>query len=178
VEAESASLDPDYPAGFPGATATGAAASLRLFIPGKPIPKGRPRSKVIAPKDGRKPFVQVYSEDETVAWEETVAWIAKRQILSIPPDEDGEFTLPFEGRVVMTLRFNLERPKSYPKSVLYPTKSRSDVDNLAKSVMDGLQKGRILANDNLVTDLMIIKRYAEAGHPEGVEIDLTSVTRG
>lgn len=173
MEAQSASLDPPYPDGFPGAFAAGSAAALKLFIPGKPIPKGRPRSRVTTPKD-RKPFVQVYTDHETVAWEDTVAWTAKRQILSIPPDDDGEFTLPFEGRVIMDLRFNLARPK-YAKNIPYPMKSRSDVDNLAKSVMDGLQKAGVLANDNLVTDLMIRKRFVEEGHPEGVEIDITCV---
>lgn len=75
----------------------------------------------------------------------------------------------------MNLRFNLPKPVSAPKKVLYPYMSKSDVDNLAKAVMDGLQNARIITNDNRVTDLSIQKRFVSEGHPMGVEIDITTL---
>jgi Holliday junction resolvase RusA-like endonuclease len=175
VDPTAAPLDPTHPEGFPSASVVGAVANLRIFIAGKPIPKGRPRAKVISPKDGKKPFVQVYTETETVAWEETVSWLAKREVMSIPSDDEGDIVLPFDGRVIMDLRFNLPRPPSTPKKILFPYTSKSDVDNLAKAVMDGLQNARILSNDNRVTDLSIKKRFASEDHPMGVEIDITTL---
>lgn len=127
------------------------------------------------PKGGGKTFVQVYTDHSTATWEQTVALVAKEQIRRIPQDDDGEIRLPFDGRVLLEMRFNLERPKSLPKAIKYPMRSRSDVDNLAKSVMDGLQKAGILSNDNIVTDLAVQKRFADAEHPEGVEIDVTTL---
>jgi Holliday junction resolvase RusA-like endonuclease len=77
-------------------------------------------------------------------------------------------------RVLLTLRFNLPKPKSYPKRVVHHLK-KPDIDNYAKALIDGLVKGRIIEDDGLVTDLTIQKRYLEPGHPEGVEVDLTAL---
>lgn len=44
---------------------------LRLTIPGEPIPKGRPRTRVVVPRGG-KPFAQVYTPKETQAYEAKV----------------------------------------------------------------------------------------------------------
>jgi hypothetical protein len=46
---------------------------MRLIIQGDPKPKGRPRSRVVTPAGG-KPFVQVYTDEQTASWEETVGW--------------------------------------------------------------------------------------------------------
>lgn len=108
----------------------------------------------------------------------------KHQLALLAQVDDGQtLALPFQERVVMFLRFNLQKPKSYPSTVTMPVHSRKDVDNLAKAVLDALQVPRkeddtgagVLANDNIVTDLLTCKRYADADHPVGVEIDLTGL---
>lgn len=110
-----------------------------------------------------------------VSWEDTVAHWAKQQIMKVPPMGEGQdFRLPLDGRIVLTLRFNMHKPVSYPKTVIHHTK-KPDVDNLAKAVLDGLAKGRIIVDDNSVTDSYAYKRYEVPGHPEGVEIDMTVV---
>lgn len=146
-----------------------------LFVPGKPVPKGRPRGRAVNPKSGGKAFIQFYTDESTVGWESWCASQALEQLIRIELADGPDIKLPFTGRVLMTLRFNFEKPKSTAKSVLYPVKSRTDVDNLAKAVMDALQNARVLGNDNIVTDLMIQKRYADSDHPEGVEIDITAL---
>jgi Holliday junction resolvase RusA-like endonuclease len=145
---------------------------LRLFIPGRPVPKGRPRGRAVTPKGG-KTFVHFYTDDATVSWEDQVAKAALAELTRISLTGDEDLVLPFQGRCLVQLRFNFERPKSTPKSVQYPVKSRTDVDNLAKAVLDALQNARLIINDNIVTDLTVCKRYADEGHPEGVEIDIT-----
>lgn len=122
---------------------------------------------------GKKPFVQFYTEKKSADWERTVADQARAQVLSATVEGDGaDFVLPLTGRVLMTVRFNLAKPKSYPKSVVHHTK-KPDIDNLEKAILDGLVQGRIIEDDGLVTDSVTMKRYVEPGHPEGVEIDLT-----
>ena len=162
-----------YPVGYPALDVAGKLANLRLFITGKPVPKGRPRSRVMSAK-GTKPFVQVYTDDETASWEESVSWQSRAQVSSLSRDDGFEVALPFRDRVVLTLCFNFEKPKSTAKSVAYPVKSRTDVDNLAKAVMDALQNAGVLVNDNIVTDLIVMKRFTSPGHPQGVEVDLTA----
>ena len=102
--------------------------------------------------------------------------IVVQQLMKVPTEGEGEdFTLPLRDmRVLMTLRFNLPKPKSYPARVVHHTK-KPDIDNYAKGVLDGLVKGRIIADDGMITDLVILKRYVEPGHPEGVEVDLTGL---
>ena len=150
------------------------ALSLKLYVDGKAEPQARPRGRVVAPKHGGKPWVQFYEEKKSSDWQEQVAVQTRAQIPKIEVHGDGDFTLPAEGRVLMGIRFNLEKPKSYPASVIHHTR-KPDVDNLAKAVMDGLVKGRILKDDNMVTDLTVYKRYATPDHPPGVEIDLTII---
>lgn len=123
---------------------------------------------------GGKPFVQTYPDKKTEEYEQFVAAHVRDQVVKIPVTGDGQdFKLPLHGRVLITLRFNMHKPVSYPASVVDHLR-RPDVDNLAKSILDALQNGRIFVEDNQVTDLTVSKRYVEAGHPEGVEIDLTA----
>lgn len=157
----------------PGASATvaGRVTLLTFFVSGKPVPKGRPRASM------RGDSVQMYTDDATLTWEQNVGWQVKQQLMALAMVPDGdEIRLPFQGRVVAHLRFNFEKPKSTPKSVLFPVKSRTDVDNLAKAILDALQNINVLVNDNIVTDLTCTKRYVEDGHPQGVEIELTAWT--
>lgn len=171
---EVAPLSAAHPAGFPSALVVGSSVALRLFIPGKPEPKRRHRARVVQAA-GRKPFVQTYSDGKSRDYEQMVADVAVHQVRTVPVDGDGQdFTLPFTGRVLVTLRLNMPKPVSYPKSVVHHTK-KPDVDNLAKAVLDGLVHGGVLKDDGLVTDLTTFKRYVEDGHPEGVEIDLTVI---
>lgn len=141
---------------------------------GNPVePLHRPRAKVLPTKPPRP---HVYNDPRSTKWEEYVAQMVMDQLMKTPTTGEGDdFVLPLRDcRILMTVRFNLPKPKSYPARVVHHTK-KPDLDNYAKAILDGLVKGRILEDDGLVTDLMIQKRYVEAGHPEGVEIDLTAL---
>lgn len=121
-------------------------------------------------------FVTTFTPDQTVSWEDTIAWQAKQALASLAVYHPGEYDcLPFTGRIMVTLRFNVKRPKSLPKKVLYPLNTRpGDLDNLEKSVLDALQKVHVIENDSTVTDMDSCKRFADDQHPEGVEIQLTA----
>jgi len=166
-----ASDDPAYPTGFPAAYGAGAVVNLRLFIPGKPVPQGRPKARIQG-YNTPNPRPQIYEPAESRNYKEYVAEFARTQALGIQVIGD-DFVMPFTGvQCFLNLRFNMVKPPSYPKRVTVHTK-RPDFDNLTKSVVDGLVNARILEDDGCITDSTIQKRYAEPGHPEGVEVDLT-----
>jgi len=117
----------------------------------------------------------MYSDPQTVAWEQLASWEFRRQVAWLRAN-GAHIDLPWRNiRVVASIRLNFDRPKSVPKSIMYPMQSRSDVDNLAKSAMDALQSAGIMWNDNQVTDLLAIKRFSDEDHPEGAEITVTAI---
>jgi len=135
-------------------------------------PKPKARARTVRDKNGA---IMTFTPDSTVNWEDTIAWQAKQALAAMMMDHPGEYdVLPIKGRIVVSLRFNVKRPASLPKKVQYPMTSRpGDLDNLEKCVLDALQKVGIIENDKTVTDMDSCKRFADAEHPEGVEIELT-----
>lgn len=125
----------------------------------------------MSPKQ-RASFVNVYTPETTKDWESHVSTSVQTQLRDLAC---RELAIPFTGRVLVSLRMNLRRPKSTPKSVQWPIMSRSDVDNLAKSILDAAQNAGLMVNDCLVTDLDVRKRFADDIHPEGVELDVTGM---
>jgi len=85
---------------------------------------------------------------ETREYEERVAWEAKAAGVTM-----------FDGPVALTLWL-------YSKG-----RRRADIDNAAKSVMDGLN-GVAYADDRQVVALHV---YAMTGEPERVEVEIASV---
>lgn len=172
-----------WPEGYPNAFGTARALSLQLFIP--PIDddvhfkeRVRGRCLPISPKcpscGVSKTRVQMYNPQRTTNWEEWVGKQALNQLRSVHL-EGQDFVLPIkESRIVVSLRFNLRKPTSYPKSVIHHVR-KPDIDNLSKGLFDGLTKAGILADDNMITDEFTQKRYPEPGHPVGVEVDLTAI---
>lgn len=86
--------------------------SLRFIVPGDPVPKARARV-------GRKGWS--YTPARTVAYEELVAWSARKAML-----EAGHEPLNSEARFAVTMDFYLG------------TERRCDLDNLIKALLDGL----------------------------------------
>ena len=168
-----------HPSGFPGAEVVGESIFLKFFIPALTDPKvkiqnevmakERPQARVVVPKGGGRPFPQFYTPPKTQAWEAHVGEQALLQLRSV----DADFTLPIhDKRILASVRFNLTRPVSYPKTVIHAVK-KPDIDNLVKAILDGIVAARIIEDDNLITDLVTIKRYADGAHPSGVEVELT-----
>lgn len=135
---------------------------------GEPKPKARPRVAVNK-HTGR---AHAYTPDSTLTWEQSVGWQCKQALAWLEVNNPGVLELPWMGRVLVSMRFNVRRPTSTPKKVKFPMKG-ADVDNLAKSVLDGCQNVGLLKDDKLVTDLFAVKRFEEPGHPQGVEVEFT-----
>ena len=167
------------PEGFPSAFSVGRSVLLRAFVPGIEVhgqlevpPKDRHRSRVVSPKD-RKPFVQTYDTERNRVWAEHVGATVLAQLRGVPVVGDSDFTLPItDCRVILSLRFNLRKPASYPARAAHAI-HKPDLDNLTKAILDALVQAKVLDNDQCVTDEVLCKRYADKEHPVGVELEMT-----
>ncbi len=114
--------------------------TIRITVPGRPVPKGRPRLGF----RGRKAFV--YTPQATRDYEQLVGWTAK-----------AAGCRPVDGPVAVVLDVFVQR--------------RMDVDNVAKSILDGLI-GIAYEDDNQVIELLVKKHTAKDATEERVEIEI------
>jgi crossover junction endodeoxyribonuclease RusA len=114
-----------------------------ITIPGRPVPKGRPRLGV----RGRKAFV--YTPPATREYEKLVGWVAK-----------SLGCRPVEGPVSVALSVYV--------------KGRLDADNIAKSILDGLN-GVAYEDDDQVIELLVRKHKVKCKEEERVEIRIQEV---
>ncbi|MFO7677936.1 MAG: RusA family crossover junction endodeoxyribonuclease [Thermoplasmatota archaeon] len=140
-----------------------------FVIKGIPQVKQRPR---FATRNGR---VLTYTPKTTATFENLVRLKAEK-----------EFIRPLAGPIRLAIRFLLPRPKrliwkTKPMAEVYSDK-RPDIDNLAKSVIDGLN-GTAFKDDGQISDLHVTKKY-HAGNSEpktiiiveNVAVDLNQTT--
>ncbi len=113
---------------------------MKIIIPGRPVPKGRPRLGI----RGRKAFV--YTPPATREYEKLVGWVAK-----------SAGCRPVEGPVSVALSVYV--------------KGRLDADNIAKSILDGLN-GVAYWDDDQVMDLRVRKFKVKNKAEERVEIEI------
>jgi len=114
-----------------------------------PVPKGRPRFSKVGG------FVRSYTPKKTSDYEASVREAAQQAMTREP----------LETPLAAFLYFRLPIPKSYSKKRIAaclsglerPTK-KPDLDNLAKSVLDGLN-GVVYKDDSQLVSLHIIKVY-------------------
>lgn len=128
---------------------------VSFIIKGIPQVKQRPR---FAMKKGK---VYAYTPKSTASFENLVKLKAEE-----------EFPKPLEGSVRLAIRFYMPRPKrliwkTKPMPEIHSDK-RPDIDNLAKSVIDGLNNVAFI-DDAQVADLHITKKY-HAGNDESKTI--------
>jgi len=69
-------------------------------------------------------------------------------------------TTPIDGPLSVELMFYFKLPKS--KRITQRHVSRPDVDNLAKPVLDSMQKGGLIYNDSQICELKLSKYYSNS----------------
>jgi len=128
------------------------AGSWRLCVTGAPVPKARPRAVAF---NGR---ARVYTPGTTARYEDRVRKTALR---------DWSFA-PLRGvELALTVVFYLPVPVSWPRwkrqaalaGGLRPT-SKPDLDNLVKSLQDGMQ-GVVYEDDSAIVSKRAEKRYGD-----------------
>lgn len=116
---------------------------IRITVPGRPVPKGRPMLGV----RGRKAFV--YTPERTVEYERLVGLCAAAA-------RSGDV---------------LECPVAVAIDLYLHSKRRIDVDNCAKSILDGMN-GVVYLDDNQVVDLRVRKLRESNRKNQRVEVEV------
>lgn len=134
-----------------------------LRVHGQPHPQGSKTAFV----RGGKPIVAEAgtkaSRSKHQAWRQAVA-TAARDLL----DADGH-TYPATQPLDVGIDFVLPKPGSAPKYVRWAFR-KPDLDKLARSVLDGLADGGLLAADQQVCQLACSKAYTVDGQAPGCTI--------
>ena len=133
---------------------------IEFSVVGKIQPKQRPRFKRCGA------FIQTYTPQPTLDYQKMVADAYKQKY--------GDMKLTGALKMEINAFFNV--PKSYSKkkrNELYgrpDTAHNGDIDNVAKSILDGLN-GVAYDDDTIVYDLHITKYYVWSDNdPERVEV--------
>lgn len=123
--------------------------SFRIMA--EPIGKERPRASY------RNGFATIYTPKKTKVYEKLVADTFKKEF----PNHE-----PINSECSVIITSYLKIPKSYSKKkkeeILRKDSrplSKPDIDNMAKSILDGLN-GVAYSDDTLITDLWVGKKYA------------------
>lgn len=126
-------------------------------VNGKPEPQGSTRPFQIKSGKMAGKIITTSSNRNLGEWRRLVADQAQK----VAPDK------LWECPIVMTIDFQLPRPKSLPKKVVHHTK-RPDADKLVRACMDALTN-IIYKDDSQVTKLIVSKKY---GDKPGVNISI------
>ena len=136
--------------------------NIEFVVVGKIQPKQRPRFM------RRGAFIQTYTPEPTLRYQKLVA--------DTYIEHYGNTKL--EGALKMDINAFFNVPKSYSKkkkAELYGkpnTQHNGDIDNIAKSVLDGLN-GSAYDDDTIIYDLHIAKYYCNSeDDPERVEVKI------
>lgn len=137
---------------------------VEFFVPGSPMPEPRPRAAVVR---GRP---RVYKPASARDWKALVRMVAAQKM-------DRE---PSRGALRVRMVFALSRPSSHfgrgrnqgklrGRAPAFPMHQRSDVDNLAKGILDAMS-GLVFEDDRQVCTLEVEKRYLATGEVPGTSV--------
>jgi len=114
---------------------------MQLTFPIEPVPKGRPKFT----RSGH-----CYTPKKTREFEDAIAHVTKAQ------NRDG---IVMQGPLSVSISFFLTRPKSVVRDDPW---KKPDLDNLAKSVIDGVtQAGTVWNDDAQICELSLRKKYSD-----------------
>lgn len=133
---------------------------LRLVVRGEPAPKG---SMKCVGRGGRHQLVPDDKTGRLKPWVERLTAAARSGA-----DRLQGSVAPAQQPVGVQATFYVTRPASSRRPM--PSVRGADLDKLARALLDALQSGGVVVDDAQVCDLWLSKRYADAAHPEGVEL--------
>ena len=129
-----------------------------LWCPGAPRGKGRHRARIIKPRNG-PPFVSMYTDAETVKYEEMVANAARAAWVGKGPLEQA-LTAYIEVFIPIPESWSNRKRDAAIRGDI-PAISRPDIDNFIKIILDSLN-GIILKDDAQIVSLTSTKEYSAA----------------
>jgi Holliday junction resolvase RusA-like endonuclease len=122
---------------------------------GVPPHKARHRSRIVQPKDGRKPFIHQYPDPDTAAHEEALAQLAALKMRGKKPTIRPVAVIVYAFKRVPESWSRKDREAALCGRILPTTKP--DGDNYLKMI-DAL-KGIVWVDDSVAVDQHVFKRY-------------------
>ncbi len=119
-------------------------------VPGVPVPKARARVTM------RGGFARAYTPKKTADYESVVASFARTAARSLIT---GPVSLEIEFRLPIPMSWSKKRKAAVLRGEEFPV-SKPDLDNLVKSVKDGMN-GIVWKDDSQVVVMKVIKVYSE-----------------
>jgi Holliday junction resolvase RusA-like endonuclease len=141
-----------------------------------PLGKGRPRAVSVA---GR---ARMYTPTATADWEHFAAMEMRSQYRdACEPEPANYMTGPLGCEVVAVFPRTAELLRKVKGGHKYPTwrlphAVKPDADNIAKSVLDAVEKAGIICDDKQIALLTVGKHYAMIDEQPRVEVRIWSLT--
>ena len=126
--------------------------SVFICIPGKPIPKGRPKFA------RRGAFVAIYTPEPTRVYEALVAEEAAASMNGSTPMK-GPLELKMQIFMPIPVSYSRKKAQGCREQSMVPTKT-PDWENIAKSVCDAFN-GIVWDDDCQIVDAHVTKRFGE-----------------
>lgn len=138
---------------------------VEITIPGRPQPWQRTGGQ----------GARRYTRRETAAYEARVAMLARAAMRGSPP-----LSGPLEVAVTAVWprpkrRPDVMPPEAWATGTRAPRPSKPDADNVAKGILDGLTRGRVIGDDGQVVRLVAETLYAAEGEGPHVEVRVVAV---
>lgn len=136
---------------------------IEFRVLGKPAPQG---SKTRMPNGAIVEGKTTKGRQEHKAWRTAVAEAAHAK----------RHDTPLDGPLLVRIELRMPRPKAR-KTALYCDR-RPDVDKIARTCLDALTDSGIIADDNRVVELTVVKMYADPADPwTGADIRIMQLTQ-
>lgn len=132
-------------------------AEIRFTVPGKPVAKGRPRSRIVTPSGG-KPFVTLYTPKKTESEEGAIRHFASLAMAGRPL-MDGPLEMSFCAYMPIMDSWSKAKKADALAGRIFPA-GKIDIDNAAKIVMDALNNVCYRDDAQIVT-AHLYKRFSE-----------------
>lgn len=145
---------------------------ITIVLRGEPAGKGRPRFRIVTPKDKRKPpFVHVYTPKETVDYEAALK-LAGRVAMGRRQALTGPLKVTVTAVMPVPVSWSRKKRDAALAGSLWPVVT-PDWDNIAK-MLDGLNE-IVWLDDKQIVDGRCIKRYGESPM---LEVKVSEISAG
>ena len=130
---------------------------VSILLPGDPRGKGRPRFRIVRPKVGA-PFASVYTDAETLAYEQGLAQVGAAAWSNRPPLDEA-LTCFVEAFMPIPASWSRRKQAQAVAGEIFPT-GKPDGDNIAKCVGDALNK-ILWVDDSQIIMWQVLKLYSD-----------------
>lgn len=134
---------------------------VTILLAGDPRGKGRPRFRIVKPKF-KPQFVTVYTDSDTVAYEDALAEVGREAMAAaslVADPFDGPLTCFAEAFMPIPPSWSLKKQAAAVAGEIFPT-GKPDGDNIAKCVGDALN-GIVWRDDAQIIMWQILKQYSD-----------------